>query len=53
VRADRQPFLADGLAADDQAVDDLAVDGFEAHGIAALDPFPEEGEQPFMDERVA
>ena len=43
-RHDRQPFGADGLP----------VDGFGAElAEVELDPFPEEGEQPFMDERVA
>jgi hypothetical protein len=45
----RPPFVADG-----RAVAGLAADGEMDEGAEMdLDPFPEEGEQPFMDERVA
>lgn len=44
-RHDHQPFGADGAA--------VAGLGAEESGEMELDLFPEEGEQPFMDERVA
>jgi hypothetical protein len=44
-RHDNQPFVADGVT--------VAGFGPEESGELELDPFPEEGEQPFMDERVA
>jgi hypothetical protein len=44
-RHEHPPFGADGAA--------VAGFGAEESGEMELDPFPEEGEQPFMDERVA